>query len=355
MNKKLILIIFSCILCITLFGCNNSTKKIVLSEDTPKEILVEEDQANEAITTGKKLLEDQKYDEAKAYFNNALTLDKSNKDLYIKIKDIYIDNNRFDDAYFIIKTAIANNIDTENMKIISKDISSKFEVINLSDSIYQDTQYSLPQTVNFNINGDTFPLPITWNIENIDTTKPGNYTYYGTNEEYGRQVILNLTILENVYDTEIGTINKIYTSSGKNYVDVDLVVFYITKELSLNEAFKNNNDVEIIENNEDSPITDGYYIKNEYNKITTYEISDNCKFQLLSHDLTNINLTSPEVKLSSTPIDTSYDDFVKYINLENEPYINNINSITSTTNRSTLCWLKFKNGIVESITRQYTP
>lgn len=356
MNKKLILIITTLTLSISLISCSNATKKVVLSENTQKEIFVEESQANEAITTGKKLLVDKKYDEAKAYFNKALTLDKSNKELYTKIKDIYIENDRLDDAYFITKTAIANNIDSENMKLAAKEISSKFEVTTINKSIYQDTLYNLPQDIYFDINGETLSLPLIWNVEKVDTV-PGNYTYYGINEEYGRQVILNLTILENVYDTEIGSINKIYDSNGKTYIDVDLVVFYITKELSMQEAFKNNTDVEIIENKEGLFIPDGYYIKNEYNIITTYELSNNCKFQLLEHDLKNIGLPAPDLELSSTPIDTSYENFANYINFANTQDTGDINLdlIDSYTNRGSLCWIKFKNGIVESITRQYTP
>ena len=48
-----------------------------------------------------------------------------------------MNSNKYDDAYFIIKSALANNVDTENMKSIAKEISSKFEVIKLADSIYQ--------------------------------------------------------------------------------------------------------------------------------------------------------------------------------------------------------------------------
>ncbi|WP_418223357.1 tetratricopeptide repeat protein [Clostridium isatidis] len=116
MNKKLIKqinMLALLTLAISLFACTDINKKITISNNTNKEILLEEDEISELINKGKKLLNDERYDEANAYFNKALELDKSNKNLYLKIKDIYLEANRLDDAYFLIKSAISNNVDVD--------------------------------------------------------------------------------------------------------------------------------------------------------------------------------------------------------------------------------------------------
>ncbi|MDZ5000817.1 hypothetical protein GNF79_17480, partial [Clostridium perfringens] len=169
-------------------------------------------------------------------------------DLYLEIKDIYMNSNKLDDAYFIIKTALANGVDSENMKAIAKEISSKFDVIKLTNSVYQDSEFNLQQSVTTDINGESISLPLTWNISKVDTINAGTFSYYGVNEEYGRQVEMNLTVLENVYDKQIGCINNIYTIDGKTYIDVDLVEFYFGNEIALKEALKDNKKIAYKEN-----------------------------------------------------------------------------------------------------------
>ncbi|WP_195429176.1 tetratricopeptide repeat protein [Clostridium sp. D46t1_190503_E9] len=350
MNKKFIkltIIPLFLILSTSLFACTDTTKKVTVSNDTQSEILVEENEVDEAITNAKKLLTDNKYDEAKAYFNKAISLDKSNMDLYLEIKDIYMDSNKYDDAYFIIKSALANNVDTENMKSIAKEISSKFEVIKLADSIYKESEYNLPGSVSTDINGTSVSLPLTWNVATVDTSSAGTFTYYGTNEEYGRQVEFTLTVLENVYDKQIGYINKLYSSNGKTYIDVDLVEFYLGREESLKEFLKDNADTDKI----DLPINDkgeyyvpdGYYIRNKYDKITTYEVSNNCTFQLLDYDLIYLGYDVTPKNNSSIPEAVSLETFKNYID----------NPISK--GRSVMCWIELKNDVAYSIYRQYTP
>nr|WP_243242071.1 tetratricopeptide repeat protein [Clostridium sp. 1001275B_160808_H3] len=323
--------------------------------------MVEENEVDEAISNAKKLLTDNKYDEAKAYFNKAISLDKSNKDLYLEIKDIYMNSNKYDDAYFIIKSALANNVDNENMKSIAKEISSKFEVIKLTDSIYQESEYNLPGSISTDINGTSLSLPLTWNLATVDTSSAGTFTYYGTNEEYGRKVEFTLTVLENVYDKQIGCINNIYTVDGKTYIDVDLVEFYLGREESLKEFLKDNADTDKI----DLPINDkgeyyvpdGYYIRNNNSKLTTYEISSNCSFQLLNHDFLALGYNVPPPENSSINEKASFNDFINYINLRNPMDIGDLDVSDGkpVTHKETLCWIELKNGAAYSIYRQYTP
>lgn len=359
MNKKFIkltIIPLFLILSTSLFACTDTTKKVTVSNDTQSEILVEENEVDEAISNAKKLLTDNKYDEAKAYFNKAISLDKSNKDLYLEIKDIYMNSNKYDDAYLIIKSALANNVDTENMKSIAKEISSKFEVIKLKDSIYQESDYTLPGSVTTDINGESLSLPLTWNVATTDTASAGTFTYYGMNEEYGRQVEFTLTVLENVYDKQIGCINDIYTIDGKTYIDVDLVEFYFGNEIALREALKDNEKIAYTENGEPY-VPDSYYIRNNNSKLTTYEISSDCSFKLLNHDFLALGYNVPPPENSSINEEASFNDFINYIDLRNPMDIGNldISDGKPITHRETLCWIELKNGVAYSIYRQYTP
>ncbi|MBE6054520.1 MAG: tetratricopeptide repeat protein, partial [Clostridium sartagoforme] len=264
---------------LTLFSCNNTSKKITVSEDTINEVSIEESEIIKSIAAAEKLLDEGKLQEAKEYFNKAIRIDKTNKDTYLRIKDKYLSINNTDEAYSIIKTAITNNVDTENMKLILKEISSKFELIKLPFTVYQDSNYSLPNEVSINMYDTEISIPITWSTTTVDTSNLGTFTYEGYNDEYGRKVIIDLTIIENVYDKQIGCIKNIYSINGKTYIDIDLVEFYLGDEISLAEAIKDNN-AGINEKGEYF-LPNPYYIRNNYSKLTTYEISKDCLIQLM--------------------------------------------------------------------------
>lgn len=360
MNKKLfskIIIISIITVSSTFVSCQNTSKKITISEDTKNEISSEENEINEAIKTGEKYLTENNFNEAKEYFNKALSLDKSNKDIYLKIKDIYLSFNRFDDAYFIIKTALTNNIDIENMKLILKDISSKFKSINMNLSIYQDTRYTLPNQVKAVISGESISIPVTWDNQVVDSSTVGTFIYEGFNEDYGRKVNMEITVMENVYDKQIGSINNIYTVDGKTYIDVDLVEFYQGVE-AVNEALKDNAEKEISYTDDGIPILPhGYYIRNNYSKLTTYEISSNCSFQLLPYDFIALGYNVVPPENSSITKEASFKDFINYIDLRNPMDIGDLDVSDGkpVTHKETLCWIELKNGIAYSIYRKYTP
>ncbi|WP_291650798.1 Ig-like domain-containing protein [Clostridium sp.] len=355
MNKKLfskIIIISIITVSSTFVSCQNTSKKITISEDTKNEISSEENEINEAIKTGEKYLTENNFNEAKEYFNKALSLDKSNKDIYLKIKDIYLSFNRFDDAYFIIKTALTNNIDIENMKLILKDISSKFESINMNLSIYQDTSYTLPNEVKAVISGESISLPVTWDNQVVDSSTAGTFIYEGFNEDYGRKVNMEITVMENVYDKQIGSINNIYTIDGKTYIDVDLVELYEGLDESLTES-KKDNMAAYDEEKGEYFLPFGYYIRNNNSTITTYEVSKDCIFQLYFIDLFALGYDSESKlpELNTVP----YETFKNYIDMMNKMYLDNNQKLGEkiTTHRTTLCWIESKNNNVYSISRKY--
>ena len=352
---KLILIII--IFTASLLSCVDTTKKVTVANNTEEEILVEENISKELIYNGSRLLSDKKYDEAMANYNKAIELDKSNKELYLEIKDIYLEANRFDDAYFITKAAISNNIDIENMTKIAKDISDKLEVIKVNENIEQYAEYYFPKNVTANINGKSISLPIKWDYPQADTNMPGTAEYYGYNEEYGRKVQVTLTVSEVIYDKQIGSIKDIYTVDGKTYIDVDLVEFYLGGEIALTEALKDNMDLPVNEHGIQY-IPNGYYIRNNYSTITTYEVSSSCSFQLLHHDFVEVLGLNPDYPgNSSINIMASFDNFRNYIDLRNPMDVGDLNTSTGKpiTHRETLCWIELRNNVAYSIYRQYTP
>lgn len=356
---KLELIFSIFIITVSLFSCVDSTKKVTVSNNTKEEILVEENISKELITNGKKLLADGKYDEAMANYNKAIQLDKANKDLYLEIKDIFLEANRLDDAYFVTKEAISNNVDVDTMKQIAKDISEKLEVIKINDKVEQDLEYYLPKNVNTTINGKPISLPIDWNNSKVDTSTPGTFEYYGYNEEYGRKVQVNLIVTEVIYDKQIGSIKNLYTIDGKTYIDVDLVEFYLGGEIAMKAALEDNATWAFQYKDNGIPyIPNGYYIRNNYSKITTYEITNNCSFQLLHHDFVEVLGINPNYPgNSSINITASFEEFKNYIDFRKNMNIGNLNlnNEKPITQRETLCWIELKNNVAYSVYRQYTP
>ncbi|MDZ4957144.1 hypothetical protein GNF51_15380, partial [Clostridium perfringens] len=145
-------------------------------------------------------------------------------------------------------------------------------------SIYQNTNYYLPTETKTIINDEEILLPIVWSNPQVDSRLPGSFIYEGFNEEYGRKVEMEITVLENVkvemettglenvYDKQIGCINNIYTIDGKTYIDVDLIEFY-RGEQALKEALKDNAEKVFSYTENGTPyIPNGYYIRNESSK-----------------------------------------------------------------------------------------
>ena len=353
--KKLMKLLISTVILIPLLfiSCNNSSKKITISDDTQSEVALEESEVLAAVTNGEKLIDEGNFEEAKEEFIKAITLDKTNKEMYLRIKDKYLSVDKTDEAYYFIKTAVTNNVDVENMKSVLKDISNKFEKINIQTSVYQNSNYSLPQQVITMISGEQVNIPVSWENQVVDTANVGTFTFQGYNEDYGRNITVELTVLENVYDKQIGSIKKIYTSNGKTYIDVDLVEFYTGTE-AVTKALEDNAPVDYTEDNIPYRIP-GYYIRNNYSTITTYEVSNSSNFKLLKHDLQRLGYDIDTSGTFDITIDASLDDFKSYIELANKNYEISFTDFGAPyPHRETLCWIELKNNSAYSIYRKYT-
>lgn len=334
---RIISLLFILLFSLFLLACSNTSKKITLSEYTPEEISIEEKEIIKYITTGEKLLDENKLAEARVAFNNAINIDKSNKDTYIRIKDKYLSINKLDDAYTIIKTAISNNVDIDNMNIILKEISSKFEVIKLPISVYQNDNFTLPKQVIMNVSDNSITIPVIWNNENIDTSTLGTSSYEGYNNEYGRKVVVDLTVLENVYDKQIGWVKNFYEKNGEIYIDIDLVEFYLGREEALKEAIKDGKAG--VDENGEYFLPDPVWIRNNSDSIFTYPISSNTSYSLCGYNLPNNPIYS-----GGLVYDVSYNEF-----------LNVFNKTQTNEARTLLVWIDIKNGLIYKITEQYLP
>jgi tetratricopeptide (TPR) repeat protein len=335
---------------IAIGGCKNKDKEIVLSENVPEDIQVEENEIEKYIKEGNKFLEEGNYVEARKSYEAAIAKGKNDKQIYMDIKDEYIKKGRYDDAYYIIKLAIENKVDIENMEKVLSSIREKMEGVELSYEIYEGNgSFSLPEEVEITVDKNKVKDYVIWEKENhAISNKPGQYSYNGITKEYGRNVHATLNIKENVkenvkedikedvYDSRIGYVKNVYIENNTIYIAFDEVEFY-TGEDALVEAKKDN---KAIKQEDGTYINyDNYYIRNSVVETKVYEVSKDAAMNLLAYEVNPDNNTIDFQKVN-------YDTFKKHI----DEYKNNIYA-----ERALLCNVDMKNNIVKTMSRQFTP
>ncbi len=176
-------------------GCSKKEKTSVLTNNVKQQEAMKENEVKKFIKNGTNFLNAGKYDDAKSSFEKAILMEKSNKGSYMEIKNKYMGKNRLDDAYYFIKLAVNNNVDTENMKKLLNDIKSKFQVTKLYVNVYQNNEYKLPDEVKAKINNEDKEVGVIWN-NNVDTSEIGTIKCQGKIEQYDRCAELYLKVLE---------------------------------------------------------------------------------------------------------------------------------------------------------------
>ena len=135
MNKKFkaknLSIFLSLLLISTFVSCSKIDKETILSPNVTEDIKVEENEVKVTLEKGNSYLNDNDFANAKLTYEKAISIDKVNKDIYLQIKDKYLELTRFDDALYFVQLAINNNTDVDNMKIISDNIKSNFEITSI--------------------------------------------------------------------------------------------------------------------------------------------------------------------------------------------------------------------------------
>lgn len=322
-KKSLFLVTLTLLAIITLSACEDKQKTTVIATDIKQETAMQEDEVKKIIMDGDSFLNEGKYEDAKSTFEKAISMDKANKGAYIEIKNKYMEKQRLDDAYGIIKTAINNNVDTENMKEILKDIKSKFEDIKLDISLYENSEYQLPTKVKTKINNEDKELDVVWSNNTIDTSKIGKVKYEGKIEQYDKNVELNLNVMEIKRERKTGYISKVYEQGGIRYITIDEVEFYFNE--------KNNRIADIEAAKDGVQAYEGvYYIRNNNKTLKNIQISPEAKITLCGY---RFNLET----LYQNPV--SYAKF-KEMKQQQERF---------------LCHINLENDVVVKIEEQYVP
>ena len=101
-----------------------TAKEVVISSNIRKDIKAEEEEVDFLKRKAKEYLKQSNFEEAKALYEKAILMDETNKDLYIEIKDEYINCNRLDDAYRIIKMAIDKMMKNKSGNSVNKSNAS---------------------------------------------------------------------------------------------------------------------------------------------------------------------------------------------------------------------------------------
>lgn len=206
---KILLLSLILVVSVSDIGCGRKDKQKVISNNVSIGSKQEEDEIQRDIELGNNYLLQGKYDNAKQSYEKAIYLNIGNKQTYLTIKDKYLEKGRIDDAYYIIKLAMQNNVDTANMSTILYQISGRFEIVNIQASIAQNQKYTLPEEATIKINGVDTKAAIKWNNPSIDTSKVGNLTCEGNCEQYGRKVKLILNIELSQQEAQKILINKL--------------------------------------------------------------------------------------------------------------------------------------------------
>ena len=209
--RKIVTIFVMLVVTFSLFGCSKGDKENILLNDVKSQSKVEQQEINTAIENGNKYLEEKNYDKARKWYEKAISISKANVDTYKKIEDKYLEKGRSDDAYRIIRLAIDNNVDVENMKKELKKIEDTFDIIVINKSIYVGENYQLPSETMLNIDGSNINGKISWDNNRVRTNKAGIFRYTGNIPQYGRSVQLVLNIKESS--------KKIDTEENKNDIN----------------------------------------------------------------------------------------------------------------------------------------
>ncbi|MGO5075673.1 Ig-like domain-containing protein [Clostridium sporogenes] len=345
-KKAIISLTLILIVMLSASGCGKKQKTSILTNDVKQQEAMKENEIKKFIKEGTNFLNAGKYDDAKSSFEKAISMDKSNKRAYIEIKNKYMEKKRIDDAYYFIKLAVSNNVDTENMKKLLNDVKSKFEVTKVYVNVYQDNEYKLPDKIKAKINNQDKEVGVVWNNKSVDTSKVGTIKYEGKIEQYDRIAELYLEIIEIEKETkkedntkkvkntqeknknekvkevkegkQIGFINGIYEQNGKRYLKFDEVEFFHNKDVNdrtaEREAIKDGKKILT----DDGRLENDFYIRNKDKSLETYEISPNAYIYICGYR-NNLNaLDLQKVNYESFKnLGFDHGNFLAYICVEN--------------------------------------
>lgn len=330
------------LLCLVLFsvnllqGCRPKDKEIVISEDVAQDIQLEESQVEAFFKEGEQYLKDNKFEEGRNAFQSAVEISNSDKEIYLRIKDQYLQLNRYDDAYYFINLAIKNNVDTENMNKLLMDIRSKMDTVKVTCEAYvNQVDFNLPDQVTVIVDGKEYTDYVVWNDWNKDISTPGNYTYHGITKEFGRNAEAQVK-LQDLNENMMAFIRDTYIKDNEVFIVVDEVEFY-TGEEAIAEAKK---DMELPKDEDGNDfMPNGYYLRNTVEDSVTYKLSKDAAIEMCAFW---IDLSDETTLLKSTDYETFKDHVDKY-------------KADKVAERSLLFKVDINHGLGSSLSMQFTP
>lgn len=166
------------------------------------------------IEIGNQYLKESKYQESQTAFQEAINIDKDNKQTYIEIRDIYLQKERVDDALSILKLATINGVNDSEIINSIEEVKKKLGVTNLDYTIYQMDDYKLPESVNLKINNENTDVSVKWNHTQVDTSKVGSFTFEGMVDKYERKVKATFKVVPKIISIkkvkQIGYVKRVY-------------------------------------------------------------------------------------------------------------------------------------------------
>jgi tetratricopeptide (TPR) repeat protein len=152
------------------------------------------------IQEGDNYLSENKFKEARASYEKAISINVKKETTYIKVKDMYLQKERLNDAYSIIKLGMDNKANANHMSELLEEISNKFEVTIINDTVNHNNSYSLPEEVNLILNNnETVKAVVNWKTPSVTTDKIGSFDFKSTALEYGRPVKLTLKVMPVIF------------------------------------------------------------------------------------------------------------------------------------------------------------
>lgn len=335
---KALLLIGLSLFCIATFqGCEPKDKEIIISDDVAQEIQLEESEVEALIREGQSYLDNKDFEKAKEAFEAAVNISVSDKDIYLRIKEKYVQVDRYDDGYYFINLAIKNNVDTENMNEILVEIRNNMETVKINCEAYiNEVDFNLPDQVTVTIDGAEYTDYVVWSDFHNTIDELETYTFHGVTKEYGRNVIGEVKV-KDLTGNKIGFVRDTYVKDDYIVIVYDEAQFYIGKE-AITEAKKDQVHLPKYDDGEEY-IPNGYYLRNSSQDKITIKVSKDAIIKIAAFLVDKADETT-------LPRVIDYETFKAYVDK---------NKDVEYAERALLFRTNINKGIVEELEMQFTP
>lgn len=202
----------------------------------------------------------------------------------------------------------------------------------------EDNQTNSPEVLEVDSKDETIIEDTTSPIETEEETSPQTETPI-SNEDTTTSLVPNITASEPVteYYYSFGLLHEISSPYDNPYIIVDEAEFLIGDE-AREEVLKRG--LGYFDDDGIYVYPPGYYIRNNYDILTEYPISENCTYYLSSWIIQDYLGKEVPIGLSSDSYEVSFEEFNQIVELED---------FTFNT------WFECEDGYVVKLYHQFTP